>query len=132
MNKNILLSLLMLIPIVSNAKNDLVKGKLIYQNEDIKLYADTPKKEFDDKIEKNVLMVRAVIDNKSSKNYQLVYYMFDCEERRVRSLIDGILINKQTNKDSIAPKNMYYNSNSYNPVVGESATSIYFKYTCKA
>lgn len=132
MNKNILLSLLMLIPIVSNAKNDLVKGKLIYQNEDIKLYADTPKKEFDDKIEKNVLMVRAVIDNKSSKNYQLVYYMFDCEERRARSLIDGILINKQTNKDSIAPKNMYYNSNSYNPVVGESATSIYFKYTCKA
>ena len=58
--------------------------------------------------------------------------MLDCEERRVRSLIDGILINKQTNKDSIAPKNMYYNSNSYNPVVGESATSIYFKYTCKA
>ena len=54
MNKNILLSLLMLIPIVSNAKNDLVKGKLIYQNEDIKLYADTPKKEFDDKIDKAI------------------------------------------------------------------------------
>jgi hypothetical protein len=131
MNKNILLSLLMLIPVVSNAKDDFLKGKLIYQNEDIKLYADTPKKEFDDKIEKNVLMVRAVIDNKSSKNYQLVYYMFDCEQRRVRSLMDGILFNKQTNKDSRAPQSMYYSSKSYSPVVGQSATSIYFKYTCK-
>lgn len=132
MNKNILLTTLLLLPIVSSAKDELVKGDLMYKNDNIELYVDTPKKEFDDKIQKNVLMVRAVIDNKSSKKYHLVVYMFDCKERKVSSLIDGMLIDKQNGKFTKSLPSMYYNSITYAPIViGDTATYQYFKYSCK-
>ncbi len=77
-------------------------------------------------------MVRAVIDNKNSKKYHLIPYMFDCKERLVSSLIDGMLIDKKNNEFTKAPPNIFYNSIKYTPiVVGDSATYKYFKYACK-
>ena len=132
MKKIILLSLLILLPIVSNAKNQLEKGELIYQSDNLKLYSGDPRKEFDEKIGKNVLMVRAVIDETASKNYQLVYFLFDCKEKAVSSAAGGMFINKQTGEFSIAPRNVLYNSKTYSPVfIGKSASSVYFKYACK-
>lgn len=130
--KIILLSLLILLPVASYAKDKLEKGELIYQDNYLKLYADDPIKEFDNKIGKNVLRVRAIIDEISSENYKIVFFLFDCKGKSVSSVSDSILINKQTNKFSTGLGNVNYNSRTYSPVfLGKSASSIYFKHACK-
>jgi hypothetical protein len=133
MKKNVLLLLLflMLTPILSNAKDKLEKGDLIYQNEKIKLYSDSPQKTFDKKIEQDVLMVRAIVDNINSEDYHMIVYMFDCQARTVRSVADGFLVDKETNEFSRAPLSIHYNKHRYNRVLKGSATYLFFKHICK-
>jgi hypothetical protein len=122
----------MLSSVVSYAKDRLEKGELIYQNNKIRLYADDPVKQFDDKIGKNVLMVRAIIDEISSEDYQMVFFLFDCKGKSVSSVTGNMLINKHTNKFSTGLGNVNYNSRTYSPVfLGKSASSIYFRHACK-
>lgn len=128
--KNLLIILSLLsIPVAVFAMPSVKGEKLLLEKNGAKFYVSKPRKDFDSKYQKDLIMVSATIDNPRSDKINLVTYMFDCDNREVKGL--SLLFDRKTEKVSNPPPNLSYGMDRYYKVNGGTVTYDYYAYACK-